>query len=205
MTAAARVFPVFLKLAGRKVLVVGGGRVAAAKLEGLSKSGARVTVVAPDFCREVASSGVTLRSRGFEPDDLDDVWYVVAAATPEVNRRVAVAAEERRVFVNAVDDPASASAYAGGVFRRGNLTVAISTEGEAPAVAGLLREALELLIPDDIETWLEESRRQKRVWRERAVPMPERRPLMLRALNRLYEENDSRRRSDGEQDSRALP
>ncbi|HSD72705.1 MAG TPA: bifunctional precorrin-2 dehydrogenase/sirohydrochlorin ferrochelatase [Thermoanaerobaculia bacterium] len=205
MTAAARVFPVFLKLAGRKVLVVGGGRVAAAKLEGLSRSGAHVTVVAPDFCREVASSGVTLRSRGFEPDDLDDVWYVVAAATPEVNRRVAVAAEERRVFVNAVDDPASASAYAGGVFRRGNLTVAISTEGEAPAVAGLLREALELLIPDDIETWLEESRRQKRVWRERAVPMPERRPLMLRALNRLYEENDSRRRSDGEQDSRALP
>lgn len=205
MTAASRVFPVFLKLAGRKVLVVGGGKVAAAKLEGLSRSGARVTVVAPDFCREIASSGVTLRSRGFEPDDLDDVWYVVAAATPEVNRRVAVAAEERRVFVNAVDDPASASAYAGGVFRRGNLTVAISTEGEAPAVAGLLREALELLIPDDIETWLEESRRQKRVWRERAVPMPERRPLMLRALNRLYEENDSRRRSDGEQDSRALP
>lgn len=205
MTAAARVFPVFLKLAGRKVLVVGGGKVAAAKLEGLSRSGARVTVVAPDFCREIASSGVTLRSRGFEPDDLDDVWYVVAAATPEVNRRVAVAAEERRVFVNAVDDPASASAYAGGVFRRGNLTVAISTEGEAPAVAGLLREALELLIPDDIETWLEESRRQKRVWRERAVPMPERRPLMLRALNRLYEENDSRRRSDGEQDSSALP
>lgn len=205
MTAASRVFPVFLKLAGRKVLVVGGGKVAAAKLEGLSRSGARVTVVAPDFCREIASSGVTLRSRGFEPDDLNDVWYVVAAATPEVNRRVAVAAEERRVFVNAVDDPASASAYAGGVFRRGNLTVAISTEGEAPAVAGLLREALELLIPDDIETWLEESRRQKRVWRERAVPMPERRPLMLRALNRLYEENDSRRRSDGEQDSRALP
>jgi uroporphyrin-III C-methyltransferase/precorrin-2 dehydrogenase/sirohydrochlorin ferrochelatase len=205
MTAAPRVFPVFLKLAGRKVLVVGGGRVAAAKLEGLSRSGARVTVVAPDFCREVASSGVTLRSRGFEPEDLDDVWYVIAAATPEVNRRVAVAAEERRVFVNAVDDPASASAYAGGVFRRGNLTVAISTEGEAPAVAGLLREALELLIPDDIETWLEESRRQKRVWREKAVPMPERRPLMLRALNRLYEENDSRWRSDGDQDSRALP
>jgi uroporphyrin-III C-methyltransferase/precorrin-2 dehydrogenase/sirohydrochlorin ferrochelatase len=205
MTAVARVFPVFLKLAGRKVLVVGGGKVAAAKLEGLSRSGARVTVVAPDFCREIAASGVTLRSRGFEPDDLDDVWYVVAAATPEVNRRVAAAAEERRVFVNAVDDPASASAYAEGVFRRGNLTVAISTEGEAPAVAGLLREALELLIPDDIETWLEESRRQKRVWRERDVPMPERRPLMLRALNRLYEENDSRRRSDRGQDSRALP
>jgi uroporphyrin-III C-methyltransferase/precorrin-2 dehydrogenase/sirohydrochlorin ferrochelatase len=201
MTAETRVFPVFLKLAGRNVLVVGGGKVAASKLDGLSRSGARVTVVAPDFCREVALSGVTLRSRGFEPDDLDGVWYVVAAATPEVNRSVAAAAEERRVFVNAVDDPSSASAYAGSVFRRGNLTVAISTEGEAPAVAGLLREALELLIPDDIETWLEESRRQKRVWRESGIPMPERRPLMLRALNRLYERNDSRQASEGGRNS----
>jgi uroporphyrin-III C-methyltransferase/precorrin-2 dehydrogenase/sirohydrochlorin ferrochelatase len=188
MTAEARVFPVFLKLAGRHVLVVGGGKMAASKLDGLVRAGARVTVVSPEFCPDVASSGVTLHSRGFEPDDLDGVWYVVAAATPEVNRRVAAAAEERRVFVNAVDDPANASAYLGGVFRRGNLTVAISTEGDAPAVSGLLREALDLLIPDDIDTWLEESRRQKRVWKERGIPMPERRPLLLRALNRLYDD-----------------
>jgi siroheme synthase-like protein len=188
MNTEARVYPVFLKLAGRNVLVVGGGKVAASKLDGLSRSGAVVTVVSPEFCREVARSGATLRLRGFEPADLDGVWYVVAAATPEINRQVAAAAEERQIFVNAVDDPASASAYAGGVFRRGGLTVAISTEGEAPAVSGLLREALELLIPDDIDTWLEESRRQKRVWREERVAMPERRPLLLAALNRLYTE-----------------
>ena len=186
MSGEARVFPVFLKLAGRQVLVVGGGKMAGSKLDALLKAGAHVTVVSPKFTPEVASSGATLHARGFEDDDLDGVWYVVAAATPEVNRRVSIAAEERRVFVNAVDDPANASAYLGGVFRRGNLTVAISTEGDAPAVSGLLREALELLIPDDIETWLEESRQQKRVWRERGVPMTERRPLLLRALNRLY-------------------
>jgi uroporphyrin-III C-methyltransferase/precorrin-2 dehydrogenase/sirohydrochlorin ferrochelatase len=86
-----------------------------------------------------------------------------------------------------VDDPPSASAYAGGVLKRGDLTIAISTEGRAPAVAGLVREALEELLPNEIETWLEEAQRQKRLWQEERVPMLSRRPLMLAALNRLYE------------------
>jgi uroporphyrin-III C-methyltransferase / precorrin-2 dehydrogenase / sirohydrochlorin ferrochelatase len=186
MRREAPVFPVFLKLGGRKVLVVGGGAVAASKLDALFRSGATVIVVAPAFRPEILRSEAILLRRGFEPGDLDGVWYVVAAATPEVNRRVAEAAEERRVFVNAVDDPASASAYAGGVLRRGDLTVAISTEGQAPAVAGLLREALEELLPRDVTRWLDEARRQKRLWREERVPMISRRPLMLAALNRLY-------------------
>lgn len=180
-------FPVFLKLGGRKVVVVGGGTVATSKLAALLRSDARITVVAPQVSAEIERSGVALQRRGFEPEDLDGAWYVVAAATPEVNRLVAAAAEERRIFVNAVDDPANASAYLGGVFRRGDLTVAISTEGVAPAIAGLLREGLEELLPAEIETWLEEARRQKRVWLEEGVPMGERRPRMLDALNRLYE------------------
>ena len=187
MRTEAPVFPVFLKLARRKVLVVGGGNMAASKLDALFRSGATVIVVAPSFRPEIERSQAILLRRGFEPSDLDGIWYAVAAATPEVNRRVAAAAEERRVFVNAVDDPPSASAYLGGVLRRGDLTIAISTEGRAPAVAGLLREALEDLLPKEIETWLEEAQRQKRLWREERVPMISRRPLMLAALNRLYE------------------
>lgn len=187
MRAEAPVFPIFLKLARRKVLVVGGGNMAASKLDALFRSGATVIVVAPSFRPEIERSEAILLRRGFEPSDLDGVWYAVAAATPEVNRRVAAAAEERRVFVNAVDDPPSASAYAGGVLKRGDLTIAISTEGRAPAVAGLVREALEALLPNEIETWLEEAQRQKRLWQEERVPMLSRRPLMLAALNRLYE------------------
>jgi len=186
MRTEAPVFPIFLKLARRKVLVVGGGAVAASKLDALFRSGATVIVVAPAFRPEILRSQAILLRRGFEPSDLDGVWYAVAAATPEVNARVAEAAEERRIFVNAVDDPASASAYAGGVLRRGDLTIAISTEGQAPAVAGLLREALEELLPEEITTWLDEAQRQKRLWREERVPMISRRPLMLAALNRLY-------------------
>jgi len=186
MRTEAPVFPIFLKLARRKVLVVGGGAVAASKLDALFRSGATVIVVAPAFRPEILRSQAILLRRAFEPSDLDGVWYAVAAATPEVNARVAEAAEERRIFVNAVDDPASASAYAGGVLRRGDLTIAISTEGQAPAVAGLLREALEELLPEEITTWLDEAQRQKRLWREERVPMISRRPLMLAALNRLY-------------------
>jgi siroheme synthase-like protein len=188
MTPNAPVFPIFLRLAGRPVLLVGGGRVAASKLEGLLRGGALVTVVAPEIRSELEREGVTLLRREFEASDLDGAWFAVAAGTHAVNRQVADAAEERRIFVNAVDDPASASAYAGGVFRRGNLTVAISTDGDAPALAGLVREGLEALVPDEIETWLELSRGQARRWRESAVPMEERRPLLLAALNRLYAE-----------------
>jgi uroporphyrin-III C-methyltransferase/precorrin-2 dehydrogenase/sirohydrochlorin ferrochelatase len=187
MSREVLVFPIFLKLTGRPVVLVGGGKVAASKLDGLLRVGARVTVVAPEIRAEIERPDVTLRRRGFEASDLDGAWFAVAAATPAVNRRVASAAEERRVFVNAVDDPPSASAYAGGVLRRGRLTVAISTNGEAPALAGLIREGLEELIPQEMEAWLREASEQTQVLRQNGVPMPERRPLLLAALNRLYQ------------------
>jgi len=180
-------FPVFLNLTDRPVVLVGGGAVAYAKLGELVRTGARVTVVAPEIRPEIASfDGLIIVRREFVPRDLDGAWFVVAAASAEVNRRVAAAAEERHVFVNAVDDAAGASAYAGGVFRRGGVTIAVSTEGRAPALAGLLREGLEALVPEDVETWVHEARRLRHEQRAAGVPMGERRPLLLRALNRLY-------------------
>ncbi len=103
-----------------------------------------------------------------------------------MNRDVRAAAEDRRIFVNAVDDPENASAFLGGVFRRGSVTLAVSTGGAAPALAGLLREALETVVPEDLETWVEEARALRRQQRADGVPMEARRPLLLRALNDLY-------------------
>jgi uroporphyrin-III C-methyltransferase / precorrin-2 dehydrogenase / sirohydrochlorin ferrochelatase len=180
-------FPVFLKLTGRPVLVVGGGAVAASKIEGLLRAGARVTVVAPEIREEIAAHNVEVERRLFRADDLEGAWYVVAAATPEVNRAVALAAEARRVFVNAVDDPPNASAYLGGVVRRGRVTIAISTEGEAPALAGLLREGIDELLPPDLDAWMEIASAERARWREARVPMNQRRPLLLEAINRRYE------------------
>ena len=189
-TGPAELLPAFLKLAGRRVVVVGGGSVASAKVPPLVRTGAAVTVVAPSIASLIERTEVTLVRREFVDSDLDGAWFVVAAAVPEVNRRVALAAEARRVFVNAVDDPVNASAYAGGVFRRAGVTVAISTDGHAPALAGLLREGLEAVLPDDLDSWMSAAQHIRHEWITRGVPMPKRRPLLLAALNRLYEQRD---------------
>jgi uroporphyrin-III C-methyltransferase/precorrin-2 dehydrogenase/sirohydrochlorin ferrochelatase len=180
-------YPVFLKLEGRRVVVVGGGTVAAGKLDGLLAAGARVTVVAPEIGPGLERPGVTLVRRGFEAADLDGAWYVVAAARPDVNRQVGAAAEQRRVFVNAVDDPLHATAYLGGMVRRAGVTIAVSTEGRAPALAGLLREALDAWLPGDLDEWMVAADGVRRAWREQGVPVEQRRPQLLETLNRLYE------------------
>lgn len=189
MSASAPLFPAFLKLTGRRVVVVGGGPVATSKLRGLLDVGAAVTVVAPKVTEDIIASRVPIRRRRFEPADLDDAWLVVAAAPPAVNREVAEAAEQRQVFVNAVDDPMNASLYLGGVFRRSGVTVAISTDGQAPALAGLVRQALEALLPEpEVERWMTTARVQRAAWISGNVPMEQRRPLLLQALSGLYED-----------------
>jgi uroporphyrin-III C-methyltransferase/precorrin-2 dehydrogenase/sirohydrochlorin ferrochelatase len=180
-------YPAFLRLTGRTVVLVGGGRVAAGKLQGLIAEGAHVTVVAPEIRRELEQPGVVLERRCFDDSDLDGAWYVVAAAPPEVNRQVLAAAERRQLFVNAVDDPPNATAYAGGVVRRNGVTVAISTDGRAPALAGLLREALDAWLPGDLDEWMSAADEARRSWKQDGVPMDLRRPLLLETLNRLYD------------------
>jgi uroporphyrin-III C-methyltransferase/precorrin-2 dehydrogenase/sirohydrochlorin ferrochelatase len=182
-------FPAFLKLSGRRVVLVGGGPVAAGKLHSLLAAGGEVTVVAPEIRPEIEVERVTIVRRAFEPADLDDAWWVVAAAPPEVNRQVLAAAEKRRVFVNAVDDPQHATAYAGGVVRREGVTIAISTGGRAPALAGLLREALDAWLPNDLDRWMAAADEARRSWKEQQVPMEQRRPLLLETLMKLYDKS----------------
>jgi len=203
----SELLPLFLNLTGRAVVLVGGGRVAAAKLHQLLAVGAHVTVVAPEISDAIkanvgagfqaARSGhpetwarqerrVRIVERGFQPEDLDGTWLVVAAATPPVNRAVAAAAEQRRLFVNAVDDPANATAYLSGVVRRDGVTIAISTSGDAPALTSLLREALDALLPRDLPAWIARARDERIAWRRGGVPMDERKPRLLTALNAIY-------------------
>jgi uroporphyrin-III C-methyltransferase/precorrin-2 dehydrogenase/sirohydrochlorin ferrochelatase len=180
---------VFLKLEGRPVLVVGAGPVAAGKVRPLLDAGARVTVIAPDVVEEISALApeVNIVRRPFEPADVEGVWYVVAAAPPEVNRAVSRAAEARCLFVNAVDDLESASAYAGAIVQKSGVTIAMSTDGEAPAIAGLMREALEVLLPEELDLWMATAQDARRAWLAQRVPMAERRPLLLQTLNDIYE------------------
>ena len=179
--------PVFLRFDGRRVVVVGAGAVAASKIPALLAAGAEVTVIAPEVSSAIDRSRVHVVERAFQAADLDGAWFVTAAATSAVNRTVREAAETRGVFVNAVDDPANATAYLGGTIARGGVTVAFSTAGQAPALAGLLREAFDELVPADIATWAERAHDLSRDQRAAGVPMAARRPQLLDALNRLYE------------------
>ena len=179
--------PTFLNLTGRLVLLVGGGFVAEAKVRQLVAAGARVRVVAPAIAPSVRAAAFEAIERGFVPADLDDVWFVVAAATPDVNRMVSDAAQSRRIFVNAVDDPANATAYLSGVIRRADVTIAISTSGDAPALTSLVREGLDALLPRELDDWMTVAREERAAWRAGAVAMGQRKPKLLRALNELYE------------------
>jgi len=189
--------PLFLDLTGRAVLLVGGGRVATAKLQQLRAAGARVRVVAPEISEEILKTApqVQIALRPFLPADLDGVWLVVAAATRPVNGEVAAVAETQRVFVNAVDDPANASAFLSGVVRRDGVTVAISTSGDAPALTALLREAFDALLPRDLARWVLRARAERVVWRREGVPMDARKPRLLTALNDLYRSPEGARQT----------
>src|SRR5205809_461888 len=170
--------PLFLTLTGRRVLLVGAGPVAAAKLGQLLAAGADVRVVAPEVDARIELAGTASETaprmdivrRAFVPSDLDDAWLVVAAATPDVNRQVAAAAETRRIFVNAVDDPPNASAFLSGVVRRDGVTIAISTSREAPALIGLLRDGLAAILPADLQACVSESRNPRALRRRGVVP-----------------------------------
>lgn len=183
--------PVFLRFDDRRVAVVGGGTVAASKIPPLLAAGARVTVIARTIEPAIHDYPVELIEREFTASDLDGAWFVTAAATPDVNRAVRDAAEQRGVFVNAVDDPANATAYLGSTIARGGVTVAFSTSGKAPALAGLLREGFDALLPADIDRWAECAHDLSQQQRREGVPMEARRPQLLTALNELY---DSRER-----------
>ena len=138
-------YPVNLCLAGQPVLVVGGGPVAARKVEALLRAGARVTVVAPAAAEPIAEQPeVTWQRRQYQPPEAGSYRLVITATSdPEVNAQVARDCEAANVFVNSADDPANCTFTLPSVARRGDLQVAVSTNGRSPALARWLRRRLE--------------------------------------------------------------
>jgi siroheme synthase-like protein len=184
---AASLLPLFLKLAGRAVLVVGAGAVAERKIESLLEAGAEVRVVAPEAVEEVqrlAREGrVAWSARAFEDADADGAWLVFAAtADGEVQRRVERAATARRVFCVAVDDPANASAYSGAVVRRPPFMVAVSSGGATPALTRLVREVIEHVLPGD--EWVEHAKRLRAKWLAEGTPMKDRFAELVREVKK---------------------
>ena len=147
-------YPIFVELAGRRCLVVGGGNVAEGKVRGLLNAGASVTVVAPSLTDSLAddarSGRLTWTERDYRAGDLEgfDLCFV---ATDDGAVNVAVAAEGRGagVWVNAADDPANCDFILPSVIRRGDVVVAASTGGASPALARRLRDELTVFLDED--------------------------------------------------------
>lgn len=205
--------PLFLRLDGQPCLVVGGGAVAARKVEALARAGARITVVAPrtgPAIGKLAADGrLRIEERRFVDEDVHGVLLAVAATGDrEVNRRVYEACRARGVLVNTVDDPSLCTATFPAIVDRGPVTVAVSTGGSAPALARHLREKIERLLPAgtdrlarfltarraDINRAAADGRARRRLWdRILDSPVPDlaesgREQAADEALGRLVEE-----------------
>ncbi|MFA6986227.1 MAG: siroheme synthase CysG [Arenimonas sp.] len=151
----APLFPLFVDLRGRSVLVVGGGPVAARKVAALLDAGAQVRVGAPTLNMALAQlleAGRIQHSVGeFQPDWLDGAWLGIAATDDaQVNRAVAAAGAARQIWVNAVDDARASSVHVPARIERGPLQLAISSGGGAPMLARHLRERLETELDESL-------------------------------------------------------
>jgi uroporphyrin-III C-methyltransferase / precorrin-2 dehydrogenase / sirohydrochlorin ferrochelatase len=159
--------PIFLKLNGRRCLLVGAGKVALDKTRNLFKAGASLCVVAPQARPELLQlaqeSKLTWFQRKFQPSDLDGSFLVIAATnSPEVNTAVYQESVKRGILCNSVDDITHSDFFFGSVVSRGNLQIAISTAGESPAFTQHLRREIDELLPQDLGPWLEDIGRLRR-------------------------------------------
>ena len=150
VTAFEQPYPVSLDLSGRRVLVVGGGPVAARKVAGLLRAGAAVTVVAPVAVSEIAEDpDVRWHQREYRRGEVASYRLAITATDdPDVNRQVARDGEAANVFVNSADDPANCSFILPAVINRGDLQIAVSTNGRSPAFAAWARRNLEQTYTD---------------------------------------------------------
>jgi siroheme synthase-like protein len=162
--------PVNLLVRGRRVVVIGAGRIAARKIAPLLDLGAEVHVIAPAAGEEVrgwAEAGrCTLTVREFAPGDLDGAWLALTATDdPAVNAAVFAAGEAARVWVNSADDPANCSFTMMSLVRRSDLVVAIGTGGRSPALAAHLRRLLNEELGPEYEVLLELLSEAREAWR----------------------------------------
>ena len=146
--------PVFLDVAGKRCIVVGGGQVARRKVDSLLECGAAVTVISPDVVPTLlalSSKHLDLCQRAFRATDLDGAFLAIAATNDRtVNARVVADAQARGVLVCTADGGSGSDFHFGAVVRRDGLTVAVSSGGRSPTLSRLLADEIERVLSDDL-------------------------------------------------------
>ncbi|HUS12606.1 MAG TPA: bifunctional precorrin-2 dehydrogenase/sirohydrochlorin ferrochelatase [Pyrinomonadaceae bacterium] len=147
-------YPIFLNLKSRRVVVIGGGEVAERKVRSLLDTGAAITVISPDLSSELmslASAGrIDFQHRNYTPGDCKGASLVLSATDdPEVNRAVSAEARATGVLLNTADQPALCDFFMPAIVRRGDLTIAVSTGGSSPALAARLRDDIANVVGEE--------------------------------------------------------
>ncbi len=182
-------FPAFIKLDGKSVLVVGGGRIAGEKLEKLLDFTDNITVIAPEVGEEteklVEAGGLKLLKRPYKEDDLGDFDIVIVAVDDlELQKKIYEACQSRHTLCNSVDSVDYCDFIFPSYTKKGDLTVAFSTSGASPSVAKYLRRTIEKFIPDSIAEFLEEMKGLRS-----SLPKGKERMKMLDEKAKSYIEN----------------
>jgi precorrin-2 dehydrogenase/sirohydrochlorin ferrochelatase len=165
-----KLYPIFLNITNRKVVIIGGGEVALRKIRDLLKAGARISAISPVFHQEIIrlskeqGDNLKLIKREYREGDLSDTSLAFSATDdPEINRMVFDEAEKRNIFINSADDPPHCSFIVPSSSQRGDLILALSTGGASPAMSARLRRELESYIPDNIERILDVLREAREI------------------------------------------
>jgi len=182
-------FPMVVKLIHRKCVVVGAGKIAAAKTAGLLRCRAQVVVIAPVATERIQNQAragkLSWHRREFRPRDVVGAFLVIAATNSSAtNESVFRACQTFGGLCNVVDDPEHCDFYYPAVVRRGPLQIAISTGGRSPALARQLRIQLERQFGPEYSGWVEQVGKMRQKLRSRNLPAPERRKLLNQIASR---------------------
>ena len=188
-------FPFYCDIEKKKWLLVGGGRVAAGKFSRLIAFTRKITVIAPEISDEIkkdAEDGIRLLERDFRAADLDDADIVVAATNDKtMNAQIAALCRERKIPVNAVDDPENCDFIFSAIIKKGRLTVSVSTNGASPIYAAILKKRINDSLPEDIDIILEKMAALRKTVPERfpSFTQHERGMLYRKALDQLLDDS----------------
>nr|BBH92433.1 precorrin-2 dehydrogenase [Thermogemmatispora argillosa] len=174
-------YPIMLDVRGRRVVVIGGDRVAAERVQAFAACGAQVCVIAPEWCAELEQvvqelgPQVELRRRSYQPGDLEGAFVVIATTrAPDLVEAVWREAQQRGQLLNIVDLPERCNFITPSILRRDQLTVAVSTEGASPGLAKLIRQELEQHFPPAYGTFLRLAAEARALLRAQGVTYEQR-------------------------------
>lgn len=155
-------FPLFINLKDKKVLIVGGGKIAYRKLEKLINFEAKITIVAPDICKEIKeleqkNNNINLLEKSFEKEDIINSYLVIAATNDKaMNTKISNYCKEENIQINAVDDLENCTFIFPALIKKDNLTIGITTNGKTPEVSAMLRRKIQNSLPINTEKLIDD-------------------------------------------------